>query len=158
MKIIDPGSRDTAVSFGLLILRLGIAGYMITHGWGKVQMVRGGQFEMFGDPIGIGPVASLVLVAIAEFLCAILVVIGLGTRVAAIPVVITMGVAAFVAHGTDPWTMTEAAMRFMSGASQSWASKQPALSFLFVFLALVFTGAGKFSIDALITSRWRDGR
>ncbi|MCA1734513.1 MAG: hypothetical protein LC732_13070 [Acidobacteria bacterium] len=49
--------------------------------------------------------------------------------------------------------MTEAAMRYFSGASQSWGSKQPALTFLIVFLALVFTGAGRFSLDALIASR-----
>lgn len=153
MRPMDPGPQDTAVSAGLLILRLGVAGYMVTHGWAKVTMLRERQFEMFGDPIGIGPVPSLVLVVIAEFLCAILVAAGLATRLAAIPVVITMAVAAFVAHGADPWTMTEGAMRFFSGASQSWASKQPALTFLFVFLALVFTGAGKFSLDALIASR-----
>lgn len=153
MRVMDPGTQDAAASAGLLILRLGVAGYMITHGWSKVTMLMERQFEMFGDPIGIGPVASLVLVVLAEFLCAILVVAGLATRLAAIPIVITMAVAAFVAHGADPWTMTEAAMRFFSGASKSWASKQPALTFLFVFLALVFTGAGKYSLDALIASR-----
>jgi putative oxidoreductase len=158
MRVMDPGPRDAAVSAGLLILRLGVAGFMITHGWGKVTMLMERQFAMFGDPIGIGPVASLVLVAIAEFVCAILVVAGLATRLAAIPVAITMAVAAFVVHGADPWTMTEAAMRYFSGASQSWASKQPALTFLFVFLALVFTGAGRFSLDALLASRqWRRG-
>lgn len=153
MRVMDPGTQDAAASAGLLILRLGVAGYMITHGWSKVTMLMERQFEMFGDPIGIGPVASLVLVVLAEFLCAILVVAGLATRLAAIPIVITMAVAAFVAHGADPWTMTEAAMRFFSGASKSWASKQPALTFLFVFLALVFTGAGRYSLDALIASR-----
>jgi putative oxidoreductase len=158
MKMMDPGPGDTPASVGLLILRLGVAGYMITHGWAKVKMLVEGQFEMFGDPIGIGPVPSLALVALAEFLCAILVLLGFATRIAAIPVVITMAVAAFVAHGADPWTMTEAAMRFFSGASPSWASKQPALTFLFVFLALVFTGAGRFSLDALITSRSRGAR
>lgn len=155
MRVMDPGPQDSAASAGLLILRLGVAGYMVTHGWAKVTMLMERQFEMFGDPIGIGPVASLVLVVIAEFLCAILVVAGLATRLAAIPIVITMAVAAFVAHGADPWTMTEAAMRYFSGASQSWASKQPALTFLFVFLAIVFTGAGRFSLDALIASRSR---
>jgi putative oxidoreductase len=153
MRVMDPGPRDAAVSAGLLVLRIGVAGYMITHGWGKVTMLIERQFDMFGDPIGIGPIASLVLVAIAEFFCAILVVAGLATRVAAIPVVITMAVAAFVTHGADPWTMTEAAMRYFSGASQSWSSKQPALTFLFVFLALVFTGAGRFSLDGLLASR-----
>jgi putative oxidoreductase len=141
-------------AIGLLILRAGIGGYMVTHGWGKLQMVLDGNYAMFGDPIGIGPHASLLLTAFAEFVCAALVVAGLGTRFAAIPVVVAMGVAAFVAHGADPWSMETAAIRFMTGESESWGSKQPALMFLIPFLALAFTGPGRFSLDALVHAWW----
>lgn len=141
---------DTATSIGLLILRLGIGGYLATHGWGKVQMVLAGSYDQFGDPIGLGAPASLVLVTFAEFVCAILVMIGLGTRFAAVPPVIAMAVAAFVAHGGDPWTMEGGYILFTSGASESWASKEPAFLFLVPFLALIFTGAGRFSLDHLI--------
>jgi len=68
------------------------------------------------------------------------------TRFAAAPVVFTMIVAAFVVHGSDPWTM---------GAG---ASKEPALLFAFVFLALIFTGAGKFSVDGLLWPAYRKRR
>lgn len=144
--------RASAVSasIGLLILRLGMGGFMMTHGWGKALMLKNGQAEMMGDPIGIGPMASLVLVTFAEFVCAFLIVIGLGTRLAAIPLVFAMGVAAFVAHGSDPWTMSAAAEAFFKGESESWASKEPALLFLIPFLALLFTGPGRISFDALI--------
>jgi putative oxidoreductase len=77
------------------------------------------------------------------------VIVGLATRLAAIPVVIAMAVAAFVAHGADPWSMEKAAMAFFAGESKSWASKEPALLFLIPFLALAFTGAGRFSLDAV---------
>lgn len=147
--------HDLSTSIGLLVLRLGMGGYMLTSGWGKLQMLLGGQAAQFGDPIGIGPVASLVLVTFAEFLCSILVMVGLLTRLAAIPVVITMAVAAFVAHGADPWTMGEAARLFTSGATKSWASKQPALMFLVGFLALAFTGAGALSLDGAMARRRR---
>ena len=150
MSVMNSESR---LSLGLLILRLGMGGYMATHGWGKLQMVLSGQYEMFGDPIGIGSRLSLLLVMFAEFICALLVVAGAATRLAAIPVVITMGVAAFVTHGSDPWTMQAAAMAFFSGASKSWASKEPALMFLVGFLALVFTGAGQYSVDGLVARR-----
>lgn len=146
-------NADRNLSIGLLILRIGIAGYLATHGWGKLQMVLAGQHEMFGDPIGIGSKLSLLLVMFAEFVCALLVLVGAATRLAAIPVVITMCVAAFVAHGNDPWTMSKAAELFFSGASKSWASKQPALMFGAVFLALIFTGAGRYSVDWLIAKR-----
>jgi len=50
-------------------------------------------------------------------------------------------VAAVAVNGADPWMM---------GAGRS---KEPALLYLVPFLALVFTGPGRFSIDALIWPR-----
>ena len=155
---MDALRQDRTVSIGLLILRLGVGGYLLTHGLGKLRMLLAGNFEQMGDPIGLGPVVSLILVVVAEFLCALLVMLGLTTRFAALLVVISMSVAAFVAHGSDPWTMEKGYMLFMSGVSKSWASKEPALLYLISFLALVFTGAGIFSLDALIWPRWRAHR
>ena len=140
-------------SIGLLILRLGMGGYMLTHGWSKLRMMLGGDFDMIGDPIGLGSTVTLVLLVLAEFFCALLVVVGLATRVAGVPVVVAMAVAAFVAHGGDPWTMEEAARRYFAGEADAWSSRQPALMFLIPFLALIFTGAGRFSIDGLIRRR-----
>ena len=145
---------DLTSSIGLLILRLGIGGYMLTHGLGKLKMLLAGEFETFGDPIGLGSGLSLVLVTAAEFLAALLVMLGLATRFAAASIVIAMGVAAFVAHGGDPWTLEEAAGLFMAGETKFPVSKEPALLYLFPFLALVFTGAGRFSVDAMIHRRW----
>jgi putative oxidoreductase len=149
---------DLTNSVGLLILRLGVGGYMLSHGWGKFQMMYAGKFADFGDPIGIGSGASLVLVTVAEFFCSILVIIGLGTRFAAIPIVIAMGVAAFVAHANDPWSAEQAAKAFFAGESKTWFSKEPALLFLIPHLALVFTGGGWLSIDGLLWWRWRERR
>jgi len=145
--------KEVSASIGLLLLRLGIGGYLITHGWGKLQMLLAGGAEKFGDPIGLGSTLSLLLVTTSEFLCALLIVLGLATRLAAVPVVITMAVAAFVIHAGDPWTMEAAANAFFSGASKTWFSKEPALLYLIPFLSLVFTGGGKISLDGLIAMR-----
>ena len=145
--------KEMSASIGLLFLRLGIGGYLITHGWGKVQMLLAGGAETFGDPIGLGSTLSLALVTTSEFLCALLIVLGLATRLAAVPVVISMAVAAFVIHAGDPWTMEAAANAFFSGASKTWFSKEPALLYLIPFLSLVFTGGGKISLDGLIAVR-----
>jgi putative oxidoreductase len=142
-------------SLGLLILRLGIGGLMLTHGWGKLQMVLAGDFDKFGDPIGLGSGPSLVLVTAAEFLGALLVMLGLATRLAAASVVIAMGVAVFVAHASDPWTMEQAYKLFASGEAKTMASKEPALLFLIPFLALMVAGAGALSIDGITRSRRR---
>ena len=154
---MDATRQNLTTSVGLLILRLGFGGFMLGHGWGKLQMLLAGEFDKFGDPIGLGSGPSLVLVVLAEFVCALLVMVGFATRLAAVPVVAAMAVAAFVAHGGDPLTMGEGARLFMSSESKSWASKEPALLFLVPFLALVFTGAGRLSLDGLTRSRPRQG-
>jgi putative oxidoreductase len=142
--------KELAASIGLLILRTGIGGYLITHGWGKLQMLLAGGADKFGDPIGLGSTLSLTLVTTSEFICALLIILGLGTRLAAVPVVISMSVAAFVFHAKDPWTMETAANAFFSGASKTWFSKEPALLYLIPFLSLLFTGGGRLSLDGLI--------
>ncbi len=147
--------KDTAGSIGLLILRLGVGGYLATHGWGKLQMLLAGGADRFGDPIGLGSALSLMLVTTSEFLCALLIIAGLATRLAAIPVVVSMSVAAFVVHAANPWTMEAAARAFFGGATKSWASKEPALLYLIPFLSLAFTGGGRFSLDGLIAMRWK---
>ena len=150
--------KERSASIGLLILRLGIGGFLLSHGWGKLQMLLAGGAEKFGDPVGIGSTLSLALVTSSEFLCALLIILGLATRLAAVPVVISMSVAAFAVHARDPWTMEAAANAFFSGASKTWFSKEPALLYLIPFLSLVFTGGGKLSLDGWIANRWNRRR
>jgi len=64
-----------------------------------------------------------------------------------------MVVAAFVVHQADPWLMGQAADLFKQGEVDFPKSKEPALVYLIGFATLIFTGAGKFSIDAMIWGR-----
>lgn len=136
-KLFDPGPRTHATSLGLLVLRLAAGGMMAVHGIQKL-----GKFadlkDTFPDPLGIGHLPSLVSAVGAEVGCALLVVLGLATRLAAVPVVFTMAVAALVVHGDDPWQKKELAMLYG-----------------LAFLALVLTGAGRYSVDARL-GRSRD--
>jgi len=113
----------------ILLLRIGAASLMLTHGIPKLLKILEGDFS-FGDPIGIGPTASLILVAFAEAICGTLVLIGLMTRVSLIPLIITMIVAVFVAHAGDPFS-----------------DKELGLFFLITFIVLFLTGPGKYSLD-----------
>lgn len=140
-------------SFGLLLLRLGFGGYMLTHGWGKLQMLLAGNGDKFPDPIGLGNEVSLFAAVGAEFVCSILVMFGVFTRISAVPVAFTMIVAAFVIHGGDPWTMSEGARLFKEKLAESASSKEAALLYAIPFLALIFTGGGHYSFDA-----WRAAR
>ena len=128
--------NETRNDIGLLILRVGIGVFMLAaHGWGKLANF-GELAGTFPDPIGLGSTVSLVLVIFAEVLCALLVVLGLGTRFAAVPLLVTMLVAAFVVHADDPWSR-----------------KEFALLYAIPFLTLIFTGGGRFALDSLI--RWK---
>jgi putative oxidoreductase len=121
---------------GLLILRLGVGGFiLVAHGWGKL-VGFGDLAARFPDPIGLGPTSSLALAVFAEALCGLLLVLGLGTRFAAVPLLVTMLVAAFVVHADDPW-----------------AKKELALLYAVPFLTLVFTGGGRFALERVIRFR-----
>ena len=123
---------------GLLILRIGLGVMFILHGWPKIQ---GGPdlWEKVGMAMGnfgisFAPVVFGFLAALSEFGGGICLVFGLYTRGAALFMFITMTVAA--------------TMHLKSGDGLSKASH--AIEAAFVFLGLIFIGAGKYSIDQKI--------
>lgn len=119
--------RDTA----LLLLRLWFGGAMLVNsGWGKIFRLLENPSE-FRDPLGIGPELSLALVVFAEVPCAMLVMLGLVTRLAAIPLIITMLVAGFVVH----WFHISAT------------------SYLVAYVVLALMGPGRYSLDQLLWPR-----
>lgn len=131
--ILNPGNHCPGSSLGLLLLRLLLALLMLPHGWSKLSAF-GELAGNFPDPLGLGSTVTLIIAIFAEVACSLLVLVGLGTRVAAIPLVITMLVAAFAVHGADPF-----------------AEKELALLYATAFLPLMFTGAGSYSVDARLT-------
>ena len=89
-------NRDLA----LLILRVGASGMMLVHGIPKISKLFETPIE-FADPIGVGPLVSLLLTIIGEVIAPILIIVGYKTKLASIPALITMLVAAFVVHAKD---------------------------------------------------------
>lgn len=119
-------------SLGLLILRVGFAGTtLIRHGVPKL-LDFSNKLYSFPDPIGLGSPISLSLTVFAEFLCAILVIIGIFTRFAVAPLVFAMAVAFFVVHVADPFAKKELTFLYLLG-----------------FSTIMAAGPGKFSADAL---------
>ena len=87
----------------------------------------------FPDPLGVGSTLSLGLIIFAEFFCSALIILGLFTRLATIPLMIGMIVAAFIIHGNDPFAVKELSLFYLS-----------------LYVGLIFTGAGKYSLDYLL--------
>lgn len=135
-KLLHTSFNQAYLDIYLLILRLGVAGFMLTHGVPKLFKLFAGGAIKFADPIGLGPATSLSLTVFSEFLCSILIAFGLGTRLATIPLIITMLVAAFIAHGDDPF-----------------GQKEKALLFMLIYGTLLVLGAGKYSLDYLLTRK-----
>lgn len=125
--------RTPARDAGLLWLRIMMGLTIAWIGYGKVfggavtQLTEG--VRALGFP---APALFAWLAALSEFAGGLLIALGLGTRVAAVFVFITMSVAFFGAHAADPFHV-----------------KLPAYLYGIIAVALVLTGAGRFSLDAL---------
>lgn len=124
-------SIDTA----LLLLRVVFGSFMAYgHGYPKLMRLFGDDPIKFADPFGLGPTASLALAVFAEVFCSVLVIFGVFTRFATVPIIITMLVAAFYAN-----------------ADGGFKDKELALVYLTAFVTLTIAGAGWYSVDA----QWR---
>lgn len=137
LKKLQSARLDELVSpdLAVCLLRIGASALIMTHGFPKLMKILEGDFT-FGDPLGIGAGPSLVLVAFAEFVCAVFVLLGLWTRFALVPLIITMAVAVFIAHAGDPFS-----------------SKELGLFFMINFVVLFLTGPGKYSIDKKLSRK-----
>lgn len=138
---MNASRKEGLSALGLLILRIGGGGMMLTHGWGKLNMLMSGA-DQFPDPLGVGPQLSLILAVFAEFFCSILLILGAGTRLVAMPLLFTMFMAAFIIHGDDPFQKQELALLYGT-----------------IYLALILNGAGRFSLDHAVGSKvklWRN--
>ena len=131
-KIFSTGKHSDIQSFGLLIGRLLFGGLMLTHGYAKLSGFSD-MADSFADPFGLGSSISLGLTVFAEFFCALLVMIGLGTRLASLVLIINMSVALLHVHINDPLSKME-----------------PALLFLTAFIMFLILGAGRYSVDRMI--------
>ncbi|MBL7852196.1 MAG: DoxX family protein [Cyclobacteriaceae bacterium] len=125
-------ARPLLPDLGLLVIRLSLAVFMLPHGLPKLLYYTE-RMDKFSDPFGIGSPASLALAIFAEFFCSILLGLGLLTRFALVPLIITMATAAFIVHAGDPF-----------------GDREKALLYLLGYLGLFFTGPGKISVDGLL--------
>lgn len=133
---------DRYRNLGLLILRVGLGLYMaLSHGWGKITggpetwTGLGGTMDaVYG--IGFLPAFWGFMAAVAEFVGGLLVAAGLLFRPALLMLIVTMGTAA-LAHVTGA----------IEGGPES------ALVYGIAWLALVFTGPGQYSLDAILGDR-----
>ena len=132
-KLLGIGPNSVRTSTALLLLRFGFGALMLVHGLPKMMMLFSGASISFPSVLGMSAGISLLLTVFAEVLCSVLIIAGLATRFAVIPLIVTMLVAVFVVHAEDPF-----------------ANKELALIYLLGYAVLMIGGSGKYSVDYLM--------
>lgn len=126
--------------FGLLILRVvAFAPLFLKHGTEKLFRFQH-MAQHFPNPLHIGAAPSLTFALISDAICSVLLILGLGTRWAALITFVNIFVAwAFVHH-------------FVLFGPQGDHGEIIVL-YLAAAATLFFAGAGRFSLDHLIAGR-----
>ncbi len=124
-------SKPFALDLALFVLRAGAGGMMMTHGWNKLMNFQDKSVS-WPDPLHVGHSISLGMTIFAELFCAGLLVVGLFSRLALVPLIFLMVVAVFVIHAGD-----------------SFGDKEHAVLFLVPYVVLFFSGPGLYSLDSI---------
>ena len=138
VRLADRYGSDAAA----LLLRVSFGLFMaVAYGWPKLA-----NFEhwvaTFPTPFGWNPTLAMVLIIAAELGCALLIVLGWHTRLAAVPLVFAMAVALLDTHAGEPW----------QGPTADVGRERPAV-YLAAFAAILLAGGGRWSVDG-----WRRKR
>jgi putative oxidoreductase len=144
--LFDCGTRDVTASVGILALRV-MTGLMmlIGHGWPKLTEFSQRK-ELFYVPDFfplryMSPPVSLVASITAEVGASVLIIMGLATRPAAFLLGFAMVVAVFDFHQGAPWFVKPPTIM---------EAKELGLMYLIPMIAIIFSGAGLFSVDSAL--------
>jgi len=130
-KILSLSFIPVNTDIALLVLRLWIGfGLFAKHGIEKFTNFSQMQ-QHFPDPLHLGSTISLSAALLADGICSLLIIIGLGTRLAAFVIVINLLVVFITMH------------------EFSFAKEHAELVYLFLgtILSLFIAGPGRYSID-----------
>jgi putative oxidoreductase len=126
------GFMPRGYDLALLVLRVWVGfSLFLGHGMGKI-MHFSTMASHFSDPLHIGSRQSLALAALAEGICSLLLILGLGTRWVALIIAIDVGVAFSMIHKFH--------LLGEHNGELAWL-------YLGAMLALVIAGGGRFSLD-----------
>lgn len=132
-KYISTRYSAGAFNFGILVMRVVLGLILVNHGYSK--LVKFSTLKVhFMNFMNIGSTTSLTLIIFAEFFCGILLILGMFTRLAAIPVVIGMGVAFIIAEEAHLFGKGELPGMLVAAA-----------------IAILCVGPGRISVDGMMT-------
>ena len=131
-KLLSTKYSAGAFNTAMLLLRLTVGILMMMNGYDKLKNFSTLE-PKFMNFMGIGSSLSLGLLIFAEFFCSLFLILGLFTRLAAIPLIIATCVMVFKAHNADI---------FGDGGT--------ATLYLASYMVLLLVGPGRVSVDSMI--------
>ncbi|HEY9343517.1 MAG TPA: DoxX family protein [Hanamia sp.] len=137
-KLLSVNHVPGNINVALLIGRISIAAFMWTHGLPKMDKFAETPVR-FMEVLGMSHLVSLSLTVFAEVICSLFILLGFATRLAVIPLLITMLVAVFYVHGNDPF-----------------GKQEMGLLYILTYVMLLIMGSGKYSIDNLLYKKRND--
>ena len=133
-RIIDPQPSQKLRDRSLLLFRL-LAGFALlrVHGWEKITNYQE-ELRSIPDPFGLGAGVNLSIAIFSDVFCAVLVMVGLFTRLAALSILGTTLVGLFFVHFND-----------------AWHDKDVPLVYSIMFGVILLLGPGKYSLDGALS-------
>ncbi|MBQ5608964.1 MAG: DoxX family protein [Rikenellaceae bacterium] len=136
-NLLSQLSSDRWFDSAVLFMRIFIGAMMLTHGIGKLQNYNA-IVNSFPDPLGISSAASFTFITLAEVGCSVLIIMGLFTRLATLPLIFGMFVATFLAF-----------------PDKSFAEGELSFVYMGIYIMLLISGGGKYALDALFFPSFR---
>jgi putative oxidoreductase len=131
-KLLSTNYSSGAFNTAMFLMRLVFGILLMNHGYGKLIHFNETAAHM---PIlfGMSSTITTALVVFAEFFCALFVILGLFTRLACLPILISFSYALTKAHNWDVFGKGEMATLFLGA-----------------FLVILIIGPGKVSVDGMV--------
>ena len=131
-KIVSTKYSAGAFNVGMLVLRIATGLLLASHGYAKLIKFSTLKYK-FMNFMHLGSTVSLSLIIFAELICGILLILGLFTRFACIPIIIGMIVVVFIAAHGEIFNAGERGMMYLAAT-----------------FTILFCGPGKISVDGMI--------
>lgn len=136
LNVLSWLSSDRWFDSAILFMRIFIGATMLTHGIGKLQNYNA-IVNSFPDPLGIGSAVSFAIITFVEVGCSVLIIMGLFTRLATLPLIFGMFVATFIAF-----------------PDKSFAAGELSFVYMGIYIMLLISGGGRYAIDAFMFPYW----
>ena len=131
-KFLSTKYSKGSFNFAMLFLRSFLGLLLASHGYTKLVKFSSLKYS-FINFMHLGSTISLSLIIFAELVCGILLILGLFTRFAAIPIIIGMCVVVFVASHGQIFSGGERGMIYLAAA-----------------VTIFLCGPGKISVDGMM--------